>query len=182
MAGYGDVGKGSASAMKAAGARVIIGEIDPICALQATMEGFQVRFQVFKACPTRQCQLTLTVVLSNAESAAASGPPDWHECTWCCSYTAKLQSRAYPGFGRCGSFEVLCAVLQVAPMRDVLDQVDIFVTTTGNKDIIMVRHRARQPAAFVAIEVAGLKRSKACCCRCACLCCERGRPQSNSHR
>ncbi len=43
MAGYGDVGKGSASAMKAAGARVIIGEIDPICALQATMEGFQVR-------------------------------------------------------------------------------------------------------------------------------------------
>jgi S-adenosyl-L-homocysteine hydrolase, NAD binding domain len=43
VAGYGDVGKGSASAMKAAGARVIIGEIDPICALQATMEGFQVR-------------------------------------------------------------------------------------------------------------------------------------------
>jgi S-adenosyl-L-homocysteine hydrolase, NAD binding domain len=43
VAGYGDVGKGSASAMKAAGARVIIGEIDPICALQATMEGFQVQ-------------------------------------------------------------------------------------------------------------------------------------------
>ena len=39
IAGYGDVGKGSAAAMKAAGARVYIGEIDPICALQATMEG-----------------------------------------------------------------------------------------------------------------------------------------------
>lgn len=42
IAGYGDVGKGSASAMKAAGARVLIGEIDPICALQACMEGYQV--------------------------------------------------------------------------------------------------------------------------------------------
>lgn len=36
VAGYGDVGKGCASAMKAAGARVIISEIDPICALQVS--------------------------------------------------------------------------------------------------------------------------------------------------
>lgn len=72
IAGYGDVGKGSAAAMKAAGARTIIGEIDPICALQATMEGYQ-----------------------------------------------------------------------VAPMRDVLDQVDIFVTTTGNKDIIMAEDMSK---------------------------------------
>lgn len=42
VCGYGDVGKGSAQAMKAAGARCMISEIDPICALQATMEGFQV--------------------------------------------------------------------------------------------------------------------------------------------
>jgi adenosylhomocysteinase len=42
VAGYGDVGKGSAQAMKAAGARTLISEIDPICALQACMEGFQV--------------------------------------------------------------------------------------------------------------------------------------------
>ncbi len=40
--GYGDVGKGCAQAMKAAGARVVVTEIDPICALQATMEGFSV--------------------------------------------------------------------------------------------------------------------------------------------
>merc|ERR1712185_365119 len=40
--GYGDVGKGSAFAMRGSGARVLIAEIDPICALQACMEGFQV--------------------------------------------------------------------------------------------------------------------------------------------
>eukprot|EP00451_Oxyrrhis_marina_P006581 CAMPEP_0204303892 /NCGR_PEP_ID=MMETSP0468-20130131/84129_1 /ASSEMBLY_ACC=CAM_ASM_000383 /TAXON_ID=2969 /ORGANISM="Oxyrrhis marina" /LENGTH=408 /DNA_ID=CAMNT_0051283211 /DNA_START=86 /DNA_END=1312 /DNA_ORIENTATION=- len=42
VCGYGDVGKGSAFAMRGAGARVIITEVDPICALQACMEGFQV--------------------------------------------------------------------------------------------------------------------------------------------
>lgn len=40
--GYGDVGKGCASAMKAAGSRVFVSEIDPICALQACMEGYEV--------------------------------------------------------------------------------------------------------------------------------------------
>merc|ERR1711879_1108999 len=42
VAGYGDVGKGCAFAMRGAGARVLVTEIDPICALQACMEGFQV--------------------------------------------------------------------------------------------------------------------------------------------
>ncbi|MBU3928386.1 MAG: adenosylhomocysteinase [Bacteroidetes bacterium] len=42
VAGYGDVGKGSAHSMRSYGARVMITEIDPICALQAAMEGFQV--------------------------------------------------------------------------------------------------------------------------------------------
>merc|ERR1712213_198455 len=42
VCGYGDVGKGCAFAMRGAGARVLITEIDPICALQACMEGFQV--------------------------------------------------------------------------------------------------------------------------------------------
>jgi adenosylhomocysteinase len=42
VAGYGDVGKGSANSMKSYGARVIVTEIDPICALQAAMEGFEV--------------------------------------------------------------------------------------------------------------------------------------------
>jgi len=43
VAGYGDVGKGSAASLRGAGARVIISEIDPICALQASMDGFQVK-------------------------------------------------------------------------------------------------------------------------------------------
>ena len=43
VAGYGDVGKGSAAALKMYGARVIVTEIDPICALQAAMEGYEVR-------------------------------------------------------------------------------------------------------------------------------------------
>jgi len=43
ICGYGDVGKGCAAAMKACGARVIVTECDPICALQACMEGFQVK-------------------------------------------------------------------------------------------------------------------------------------------
>ncbi|KAL0583347.1 hypothetical protein ABG067_006727 [Albugo candida] len=42
ICGFGDVGKGSAQAMKAAGAIVFVTEVDPICALQACMEGFQV--------------------------------------------------------------------------------------------------------------------------------------------
>jgi adenosylhomocysteinase len=69
--GYGDVGKGCAQALKAAGARVTVTEVDPICALQAAMEGFQV--------------LTLD---------------------------------------------------------DVLDRADIFITATGNKDIITADHMA----------------------------------------
>ena len=43
VAGYGDVGKGSAASLKGAGARVIVTEIDPICALQASMDGFEVK-------------------------------------------------------------------------------------------------------------------------------------------
>lgn len=43
VAGYGDVGKGSAASLSGAGARVIVTEIDPICALQAAMDGFEVK-------------------------------------------------------------------------------------------------------------------------------------------
>jgi adenosylhomocysteinase len=53
ICGYGDVGKGSAQSMKGFGARVVISEIDPICALQAAMEGYEVK--------------TLDEVVSNAD-------------------------------------------------------------------------------------------------------------------
>jgi len=69
ICGFGDVGKGCAKAMKAAGARVVVTEIDPICALQACMEGYT-----------------------------------------------------------------------VAPIEDYLETGDIFITTTGNKDIITKAH------------------------------------------
>ena len=69
ICGYGDVGKGSAQSMKGFGARVIVTEIDPICALQAAMEGYEVK-----------------------------------------------------------------------PLEDVVGEADIFVTTTGNKDIITIDH------------------------------------------
>ena len=69
VCGYGDVGKGSAQSMKSYGCKVIVTEIDPICALQAAMEGFEVR-----------------------------------------------------------------------RLEDVLNRGNIFVTTTGNKDIITLKH------------------------------------------
>ncbi len=43
ICGYGDVGKGSAQSLRGLGARVIVTEIDPICALQASMEGYEVK-------------------------------------------------------------------------------------------------------------------------------------------
>jgi adenosylhomocysteinase len=43
VGGYGDVGKGSAASLRGAGVRVIVTEIDPICALQAAMDGFEVK-------------------------------------------------------------------------------------------------------------------------------------------
>lgn len=46
VAGYGDVGKGSAESLRSAGVRVIVTEIDPICALQAAMEGYEVKKMV----------------------------------------------------------------------------------------------------------------------------------------
>ncbi|WP_030242737.1 NAD(P)-dependent oxidoreductase, partial [Streptomyces lavendulae] len=72
VCGYGDVGKGSAESLRGQGARVIVTEIDPICALQAAMDGYQ-----------------------------------------------------------------------VATLDDVVEIADIFITTTGNKDIIMAADMAR---------------------------------------
>ncbi|MBI1191965.1 MAG: adenosylhomocysteinase [Bacteroidetes bacterium] len=59
VAGYGDVGKGSAASLRGAGARVIVTEIDPICALQAAMDGFQVTTMV-KAAPLADIVVTAT--------------------------------------------------------------------------------------------------------------------------
>ncbi|MEQ1611231.1 MAG: adenosylhomocysteinase [Hyphomicrobiaceae bacterium] len=98
VAGYGDVGKGSAASLRQAGCRVLVSEIDPICALQAAMEGYE-----------------------------------------------------------------------VVTMEDAVTRADIFVTATGNKDIITVDHmRAMKDRAIVCnighfdneIDVGGLKNMK----------------------
>jgi adenosylhomocysteinase len=59
VAGYGDVGKGSAASLRQAGARVMVTEIDPICALQAAMEGYQV-VTMDDACSTADIFVTAT--------------------------------------------------------------------------------------------------------------------------
>ena len=98
VAGYGDVGKGSAASLRQAGCRVLVSEIDPICALQAAMEGYE-----------------------------------------------------------------------VTTMEDAVKRADIFVTATGNKDIITVEHmRGMKDRAIVCnighfdneIDVGGLKNLK----------------------
>ena len=99
VCGYGDVGKGSAESLRNQGARVVITEIDPICALQAAMEGYQ-----------------------------------------------------------------------VVQLEDVLETADVFITATGNKDIIMAEHMARMKHQAIVgnighfdneIDVAGLAKSGA---------------------
>ncbi|MAD50143.1 MAG: adenosylhomocysteinase [Flavobacteriales bacterium] len=59
VAGFGDVGKGSAESLRGAGARVIVSEIDPICALQAAMEGFEVK-KMLDAIPEADIIVTAT--------------------------------------------------------------------------------------------------------------------------
>jgi adenosylhomocysteinase len=98
VCGYGDVGKGCAQSLRGQGARVVITEIDPICALQAAMEGYQ-----------------------------------------------------------------------VTTLEDVVETADIFITATGNKDIITPAHMARMKDKAIVgnighfdneIDMAGLKRVK----------------------
>ena len=59
VAGYGDVGKGTAASLRGAGARVIVTEIDPICALQAAMDGYEVKRMV-DAAPRADIIVTAT--------------------------------------------------------------------------------------------------------------------------
>ena len=97
VCGYGDVGKGCAESLRGQGARVIVTEIDPICALQAAMDGYQ-----------------------------------------------------------------------VARIEDVLETADIFVTATGNKDVITAAHMAQMKHQAIVgnighfdneIDMAGLERT-----------------------
>ncbi|MCB0658051.1 MAG: adenosylhomocysteinase [Saprospiraceae bacterium] len=59
VAGYGDVGKGTAASLRGAGCRVIVTEIDPICALQAAMDGYEVK-KMINAVPEANIVITAT--------------------------------------------------------------------------------------------------------------------------
>ena len=59
VCGYGDVGKGSAASLRGAGARVVVTEVDPICALQAAMDGYEV-MTLDEAAPTADIVITAT--------------------------------------------------------------------------------------------------------------------------
>lgn len=66
ICGYGDVGKGCAQSMRGFGARVLVSEVDPICALQAAMEGYEV-CTVQDACPS-------LISMSPAPATSTSSP------------------------------------------------------------------------------------------------------------
>lgn len=161
VAGYGDVGKGSAAAMKAAGARVFIGEIDPICALQATMEGtYQLLLFILIHGPGHVMSCASFVTTVEAAEAISVSLELFHSC---CVFNEELLQFSWLlsicfkhiKHFQTGSFHwdtvtenllthiVTVAGYTVLPLDDCLDTCDVFVTTTGNKDIIMATHMSK---------------------------------------
>ena len=125
IAGYGDVGKGSAHSMCTYGARVLITEIDPICALQAAMEGFEV--------------VTM-------EEAAGVGDI-FVTATGCCDiitekHFAKMKNRAI--VCNIGHFDIeidMAWMNKNSTVREVKPQVDIHVQKDGREIIILAKGR-----------------------------------------
>ena len=125
VAGYGDVGKGSAFSMKGLGARVLITEVDPICALQATMEGFQV-VTMEEAAP--QADIFVTA-------------------TGCCDiitekHFAKMKDNAI--VCNIGHFDIeidMAWLNKNSKSREVKPQVDIHTLKNGNQIIVLAKGR-----------------------------------------
>ncbi len=127
VAGYGDVGKGCAQAMRGLGARVLITEIDPICALQASMEGFQVT-TMDEAAPQADILVTATGccdVVTGKHMQAMK-----HEAILC----------------NIGHFDSEIDIAWLENNKDVKEenikpQVDHFIFPDGKKLIILARGR-----------------------------------------
>lgn len=125
VAGYGDVGKGCAQSMRSYGARVLITEIDPICALQAAMEGFEV---------------------TTMEEAAPQGDI-FVTSTGCCDIlTEKHFQKMKSGAIVCniGHFDVeidMAWLNKNTQMREVKPQVDIHVFKDGRQIIVLAKGR-----------------------------------------
>ncbi len=127
VAGYGDVGKGCADAMRGLGARVIVTEIDPICALQAAMEGYQVM---------------------RMDSAAKIGDI-FVTCTGCCDVITGAHLRAMKDQAivcNIGHFDSEIDIAHLENSADVRElnikpQVDKFILPDGREIIVLARGR-----------------------------------------
>ena len=124
ICGYGDVGKGSAASLAGAGARVIVTEADPICALQAAMDGFQVT--------------TLEDVVSHADIfITATGNRDVIRI----EHMRQMKDMAI--VGNIGHFdnEIQVANLKNHKWTSLKDQVDMIEMPSGNRIILLSEGR-----------------------------------------
>ncbi len=125
VAGYGDVGKGCAHSMKSYGARVLITEIDPICALQAAMEGYEV--------------VTMDEAAEKADIIVTA--------TGCCDivnekHFKKMKSGAI--LCNIGHFDIeidMAWLNKATQMREVKPQVDIHTFKDGREIIVLAKGR-----------------------------------------
>ncbi|MGB0346075.1 MAG: adenosylhomocysteinase [Balneolaceae bacterium] len=125
VAGYGDVGKGTAASLRGAGARVIVTEIDPICALQAAMDGFEVK-KMADAAPRADIIVTAT---GNKDILTAE-------------HFESMKDKAI--VGNIGHFdnEIDVAWLKAnANEENIKPQVDIFTLKNGNQVILLSQGR-----------------------------------------
>ncbi len=125
VAGYGDVGKGCAFSLKSYGSRVLVTEIDPICALQAAMEGFQV--------------VTMDEACAQADIFVTA--------TGCCDiitekHFMKMKDNAI--VCNIGHFDIeidMAWLNKNSKMREIKPQVDIHTLKNGNEIIILAKGR-----------------------------------------
>ena len=124
VCGYGDVGKGSAASLRGAGARVKVTEIDPICALQAAMDGFEVT--------------TLEDTVSDADIfITTTGNKDIIRI----EHMREMKDMAI--VGNIGHFdnEIQVANLRNLKMTNIKDQVDMYEMPSGNRMILLSQGR-----------------------------------------
>jgi adenosylhomocysteinase len=124
VCGYGDVGKGSAASLRGAGARVKVTEIDPICALQAAMDGFEVTL--------------LEDTLGTADIfITTTGNKDVIRI----EHMREMKDMAI--VGNIGHFdnEIQVAALKNTKMINIKDQVDMYEMPSGNRMILLSQGR-----------------------------------------
>ncbi len=124
VAGYGDVGKGTVQAFKGQGARIIVTEVDPICALQASMEGFQV-ITMDEACSIGDIFITATGCVDVIRE----------------EHMLKMKDCAI--VGNIGHFD---SEIEVSKMRkykwdNIKPQVDLITLPNGNRIILLSEGR-----------------------------------------